>query len=111
MRHQNVVQGKKILLRTQRTGLHPEISLGHGGGLSVSVSTLVIRETSRSQGCKGRRRLRLIRIVKVEEVAAAVRLDSNSFPRPQTGQTGAVDPGWSAQTEAIDSLRIWFCAT
>lgn len=41
----------------------------------------MIRETSWSQGCKKRRLLRLVRIVKVEEVAAAVRLDSNSFSR------------------------------
>ena len=55
--------------------------------MSVSVSTLVIRETSWSQGCKKRRLLRLVRIVKVEEVAAAVRLDSNSFPAPADGQS------------------------
>lgn len=30
--HQDIVQGKKVLLRPQRTRLHPEISLGHGGG-------------------------------------------------------------------------------
>lgn len=72
--HQDIVQGKKVLLRPQRTRLHPEISLGHGGGWSSSASTLVVLETSGSQGCRRRRRwrwLRLVRILKVEEVLAA----------------------------------------
>lgn len=110
MGHQDVVQGKKVLLRPQRTRLHPEISLGHGGGLSFSVSTLVIRE---SQGCKRkRRRLRPVRIVRVEDVAAATRLDSNAFTAPGDGpdkssRSRRICPGRSNR----QSLRIWFSAT
>lgn len=101
VRHQDVVQGKEVLLRPQRTRLHPEVSLGHGGGLSFSASARVNRATSGSQGCKRRRQHRLLRIVGSLRPPDWI---ETLFPRWGTGQTGAVDPGGAAQAEAIDKV-------